>query len=477
MKQKISPEGIVQSDIQVKLVEAIVKKAYFDLATYADRLDKGTVSAKSKAIKNIADKYNLQLEAWANITIPSLYYEGMSNAVNASIKGGQVYSFDQSFVAKHQEALEALISQTYTYTSKISQGIQDSGTRALTFAEQEKIKVEIGKGLVTGADQNTIAKGVANVLKQAEATAVVSVAGRRQGIDTYASTLARSILTDAQWQGTSNTIIQEGYDLVQVSDHFGECALCRPYENEVLSLTGRTKGYTTLAEARANGLQHANCRHSISPYTEGLAEVSKVWDVKTQSYQPKELVDAQNWVKERPIKDSEAIVTKEAKQYISKGEAKALELIKKGQNATQITDAGVATIGEVIKANQRYQGLGLLADYDSAELKEDYKLSNRIAAIISLSQDKKIEPYKKQFLERLDKDLLKRSMPTVQEKDVKSILKAYEQFTTKIGIEDYNIVNKAIKDKDVKTIQEVKKRTKDERLKESLDVLSDYIEK
>jgi hypothetical protein len=241
-KKRIKPEGIVQSDVQVKLIEAIVKEAYLDLATYADRLDKGTLSAKSRAIKNIADKYNLQLEAWANITIPSLYYEGMTNAVNASIKGGQVYEFSQSFVSLHQEALEALISQTYTYTDKIAQGIQDTGTRALTFAEQEKIKVEIGKGLVTGADQNAIAKGVANVLKQAEATAVVSVAGRRQGIDTYASTLARSILTDAQWQGTSNTIIQEGYDLVQVSDHFGECSLCRPYENEVLSLTGRTKG-------------------------------------------------------------------------------------------------------------------------------------------------------------------------------------------------------------------------------------------
>lgn len=644
-KKRINPEGIVQSDIQVQLAEAIVKEAYLDLATYADKLDKGTVSAKSRAIKNIADKYNLQLEAWANITIPSLYYEGMTNAVNASIKAGQVYEFNQSFVSLHQEALEALISQSYTYTSKISQGIQDTGTRALTFAEQEKIKAEIGKGLVTGADQNAIAKGVASVLKQSQATAVVSVSGRKQGIDTYASTVARSILTDAQWQGTSNTIIEEGYDLVQVSDHFGECALCvlpdtkiktkdlfsttaieytgdmitirtaggneltgtpdhtvltdkgwlplkalskgdnvisdngignwlssispneinmesridkigqsirpfnfasparreldsnityrkiniinadlfllrkvdvgsskalrkvffvkamrlfslffgksnckfsfkslfrafpflmgwfyhsiffflcgvfpsflhsvtpnfvknfwihsikpsldsmvprsglnsiiakivrytsagnaeegtkltarlaglvkvdkitsleviqfsghvydlenkdnwyvsnniishncRPYENEVLSLTGRTKGYTTLAEAKANGLQHANCRHSISPYTEGLADVSKVWDTETQSYQPKENVKSQNKTTNSP----------------------------------------------------------------------------------------------------------------------KSILRAYEQFTTKIGIKDYNIVNKAIKDKDVKTIQEVKKRTKDDRLKESLDILSDYIEK
>jgi len=357
-KQRIRPEGIVQSDIQVKLVEAIVKEAYLDLATYADKLDKGTLSAKSKAIRNIANKYDLQLEAWANITIPSLYYEGMTNAVNASIKGGQVYEFNQSFVSLHQEALEALISQSYTYTSKIAQGIQDTGTRALTFAEQEKIKAEIGKGLVTGADQNTIAKGVASVLKQSQATAVVSVSGRRQGIDTYASTVARSILTDAQWQGTSNTIIQEGYDLVQVSDHFGECALCRPYENEVLSLTGRTKGYTTLAEATSNGLKHPNCRHSISPFTEGLAEVSKVWDTETQSYQPKENVKSQNLTTNSP----------------------------------------------------------------------------------------------------------------------KSILRAYEQFTTKIGIKDYNLVNQAIKNKDIKTIQEVKKRTKDERLKESLDVLADYIQ-
>jgi hypothetical protein len=268
-KKRISPEGIVQSDIQVRLIEAIVKNAYLDLATYADRLDKGTLSAKNKAIRSIADKYGLQLEAWANITVPGLYYEGMDNAVNGSIKAGQVYEFSQSFVVKHQEALEALISQTYTYTDKISQGIRDSGTRALTFSEQEKVKIAIGKGIVSGDDLDTISKGVKSVLSEATKTAVVSLSGKRNSLDTYASTLARSILTDAQWQGTSNTVIQEGYDLVQVSDHFGECALCRPYENEVLSLTGRTKGYTTLAEATSNGLKHSNCRHSISPFTEG----------------------------------------------------------------------------------------------------------------------------------------------------------------------------------------------------------------
>jgi len=472
-KRRIRPDGIVQSDVQVKLIEAIVKEAYLDLATYADRLDKGTVASKSRAIKNIADKYNLQLEAWANITIPSLYYEGMSNAVNASIKGGQVYEFDQSFVVKHQEALEALINNTYTYTSKISQGIRDSGTRALTFSEQEKIKAEIGKGILTGDDLKTISKGVTNVLKEASATAVVSANGRRQGIDTYASSVARSILTDAQWQGTSNTIIEEGYDLVQVSDHFGECALCRPWENEVLSLTGRTKGYATLAKATEAGLKHVNCRHSISPYTEGLANVSKVWDTKTQSYQPKELVEAQNWASN--LKEPVKVVQKEASKYISKQEKEVMALIKKGTTPAEFGDIDYPP-GVIIKANQRLTGLGLLADYDNAELAQDYTLSNRIAGVIINSEnDKTIKPYINVFFKRYNKDLAKRTVSKLNETEVKNILKAFDTFTTKIGVKDYNLVNQAIKDKDIKAIRDIQKKTKDQRLKESLDVLADYI--
>jgi hypothetical protein len=475
IKKRISPEGIVQSDIQVQLIEAIVKNAYLDLATYADKLDSGTLASKNRAIRNIADKYNLELEAWANITIPGLYYEGMDNSVKGAIKAGQVYEFSESFVVKHQEALDALISQSYTYTNKIAQGIRDSGTRVLSYSEQEKIKVSIGKGILSGDDLDTISRGVQDVLNQATKTAVVSVSGKRNSLDSYASTLARSILTDAQWQGTSNTVIQEGYDLVQVSDHFGECSLCRPYENEVLSLTGRTKGYTTLSEAKSNGLQHSNCRHSISPFTEGLAEVSKVWDTKTQSYQPKELVNAQNIVKEKGIKATTESVTRKASKYISKGEKEAIALMKKGTKPEDLFEAGL-TQGDIIKANQRMTGLSLLADYDSAELNKDYTLSNQIAGVIAETKDPKIAPFKKTFLERFDSDLAKRSMDKIPVPEVKNILKSYEQFTTKIGIKDYNLVNQALKDKDIKVIQEIRNRTKDEKLKESLGVLSDYIQ-
>ena len=39
---------------------------------------------------------------------------------------------------------------------------------------------------------------------------------------------------------------------------------CIPYQGKVLSLTGRTKGYTTVKEAETNGLFHPNCIHSFA---------------------------------------------------------------------------------------------------------------------------------------------------------------------------------------------------------------------
>lgn len=80
-----------------------------------------------------------------------------------------------------------------------------------------------------------------------------------------------------------------GFDLVIVDNPsmLPPCAFCRPFEGKVLSLTGTTppgtevsatsadgrthtaKVKASLAEARAAGLFHPNCRHSLLPFTDG----------------------------------------------------------------------------------------------------------------------------------------------------------------------------------------------------------------
>jgi len=88
------------------------------------------------------------------------------------------------------------------------------------------------------------------------------------------------------------TLESAGVDLVIVSKAPRECPLCRRWEGKVLTIGGPSGARTvevehateddrmvsvdvagSLDEARAAGLQHPNCRHSVSAYTPGITKV------------------------------------------------------------------------------------------------------------------------------------------------------------------------------------------------------------
>jgi hypothetical protein len=113
-------------------------------------------------------------------------------------------------------------------------------------------------------------------------------AGRNWDMASYAEMAARTVTGRAAVQGHTDRLTAIGVQLVIVSDAPLECPLCRPWEGKVLSLDGTgpqtlhlqhaTDDTTTvtvhtagsLAEARAAGLLHPNCRHSVSAYLPGL---------------------------------------------------------------------------------------------------------------------------------------------------------------------------------------------------------------
>jgi len=71
--------------------------------------------------------------------------------------------------------------------------------------------------------------------------------------------VARTTTMEAHLQGTANRLAEQGHDLIKVSTHRGACPLCEPWQGKILSITGKTKGYPTLEEAKADGLFHPNC--------------------------------------------------------------------------------------------------------------------------------------------------------------------------------------------------------------------------
>lgn len=130
-------------------------------------------------------------------------------------------------------------------------------------------------------------------------TAFRDKAGRQWDIASYAEMAVRSVTARAAIEGHVDALTEVGVGLVMVSDAPLECPLCRPWEGEVLALTGppgprtviaehatenagrflRRRGRPvpvhvvgSLTEARAAGLYHPNCRHSLSAYLPGVTE-------------------------------------------------------------------------------------------------------------------------------------------------------------------------------------------------------------
>lgn len=105
-------------------------------------------------------------------------------------------------------------------------------------------------------------------------TAFVDAGGRRWQTRSYVETAMRTASHQASEVGLTDRLMQNGRDLVIVSDHKGECDECRPFEGKVLSLTGRLHPgvdvYCTLQEAQSRGYGHPNCRHRVTAYTPGV---------------------------------------------------------------------------------------------------------------------------------------------------------------------------------------------------------------
>lgn len=114
----------------------------------------------------------------------------------------------------------------------------------------------------------------------------VDSGGRRWRLSSYVEMAVRTVTQRAAVQGQTDRLTTLGVDTVIVSDSPRECPRCRPWEGKVLSISGGVRGRVqlpsavgegtvavdiagTVDEARAAGLQHPNCTHSLRAYLPG----------------------------------------------------------------------------------------------------------------------------------------------------------------------------------------------------------------
>lgn len=126
-------------------------------------------------------------------------------------------------------------------------------------------------GIVSGtATRRDAAQQALNLFADSGITGFVDARGREWDMASYAEMALRTVTGRASIDGHTESLEANGHDLVIVSDAPEECEICRPWEGQVLSLSGGSPDYPSLDEAQAEGLFHPNCRHRLGVYIPGV---------------------------------------------------------------------------------------------------------------------------------------------------------------------------------------------------------------
>lgn len=145
-----------------------------------------------------------------------------------------------------------------------------------------------GQVLTGAATRRDAAQAMWQRLTDRGITGFTDSAGRRWALSSYAEMATRTNAARAAIEGQVDRLDTIGVELVQVSNAPRECPKCRPFEGKILRTTPgpldvevehptrdgvmvTVTAYATLDAARAAGLMHPNCRHSVSAYFPGVS--------------------------------------------------------------------------------------------------------------------------------------------------------------------------------------------------------------
>ena len=231
-----------------------------------------------------------QLKVYSAKSADRSYKAGAKLAVAGVASGVITSSFE--FGALNREAVKVLAQTTYKPLSKMAQRI---GRATLEYMQRENFKdtQTVLKALNKVVDSDFLRKtgieGVADVVVGSSSWAkaareirdkIIKDGGlkvpyfkkdgtlaRMVNAQDYAKMVARTTTMNVMLEGAKDRVLDvyDGeFDLVEIIGHSDfPNSPCIPYEGQILSLTGITEGYTTIDEAKENGLFHPNCIHSF----------------------------------------------------------------------------------------------------------------------------------------------------------------------------------------------------------------------
>jgi len=93
----------------------------------------------------------------------------------------------------------------------------------------------------------------------------INISGRNYNLIKYAETVARTRLRIIQSEAVKNLCAQYDNDLIEISDHGTDCEICKEYEGNIYSISGKHPTYPFMEGWPP---YHPRCEHSAGPTSE-----------------------------------------------------------------------------------------------------------------------------------------------------------------------------------------------------------------
>lgn len=282
------PVKILEPRIQalIDLYSSVYKKITTEMitATVAGKIQRARLMVR---INHELEVMGVDVQDWIKKEIPRYYNDGAAIAIQDLRKLGLELSTATS-APINAAAIAALVDETSAAAFEAITGISRNVSNIISSTQRRALTLTIAEGKLTAETRKMLAAQLKEQLAESGIGAIKDKLGREWTFDRYSSMLVRTQGVEARNMGLANKMVQYGYDLVQVSNHGTKHLACRKWEGKILSITGKTPGYPTLAQAKAEGLFHPNCKHAINVINESLAKKTKAYDNPYLKLSPEE---------------------------------------------------------------------------------------------------------------------------------------------------------------------------------------------
>lgn len=143
---------------------------------------------------------------------------------------------------------------------------------------------EVVQAVVSGEGYLPAARKMFNSFKEEIGSGLVRITGpsgvtRNYDLQGYTRMVARTRLRETVVQGTKNSLLESGFDFVQVSAYGSSCEICGEYEDAIYSLSGQGElnnpDFQGALTDETEPPFHPNCTHTLIPYVPDPSEVVK----------------------------------------------------------------------------------------------------------------------------------------------------------------------------------------------------------